>query len=164
MNEPTRIPGINGVRGVSLIELLVAVAVISVAMLGIIGMAPVAHQQLRVGGALSRAAGLAQRMIEQVRDEPLDLLPRYHQADTRSTASFPVDDPGTTPPFRGGTSFQRWREEITTASSAGGLPDGWGQIEVGSLDRRLQSVTVTVGWLEGATPRMIELNSSVGQE
>ena len=157
-------PGVEGARGLSLIELLVAVAVISVAMLGIIGTFPVAHHQLRVGGGLTKATGLAQRVIELLRDEPVDLLPRYHQADTRSIVSFPVDDPVTDPPFRGGTSFQRWHEEITLASNTGGLPQGWGRIEIGPLDRRLLSVMVTVGWLESPTPRTVELSASVGQE
>jgi len=156
--------GVEGTRGLSLIELLVAVAVISVAMLGIIGTFPVAHHQLRVGGGLTRATGLAQRILELLRDEPVDLLPRYHQADTRSIASFPVDDPGADPPFRGGSSFQRWHEEIVLASNTGGLPQGWGRIEIGPLDRRLVSVMVTVGWLESPTPRTVELSASVGQE
>ncbi len=164
MSATERRLSVEEARGFSLVELLVAVAVISVAMLGVIGMVPVAHHQLRVGGELTKAAGLAQRMIEQLRDEPLDLLPRYHQADTRSIASFPVDDPGTTPPFRGGSSFQRWHEEIASASTAGGLPQGWGYIEIGSLDRRLLSVTVTVGWLEGPTPRTVQVSTCVGQE
>jgi len=156
--------GVKGARGLSLVELLVALAVISVATLGIIGTFPVAHHQLRVGGGLTRATGLAQRILELLRDEPVDVLPRYHQADTRVNASFPVDDPGVNPPFRGGSSFQQWHEEITLASDTGGLPQGWGRIEVGPLDRRLVSVVVTVGWLESPAPRTVELSASVGQE
>ena len=156
--------GIQSARGLSLIELLLAVAMISVAMLGIIGVLPVAQHQVRVGGELTKATGLTQRMMELLRDEPLGLLPRYHHADTRSSASFPVDDPGTNPPFRGGSSFQRWHEEISSESIAGGLPEGWGRIEIGSLDRGLLSVTVAVGWLERPTPRTVELSACIGQE
>jgi prepilin-type N-terminal cleavage/methylation domain-containing protein len=151
-------------RGMSLIELLIAMAVVSVAMLGIVGMLPAAHQQLRVGGGVTRATALAQRILELLRDEPVDLLPRYHQADTRTVGSFPVDDPGADPPFRGGSSFQQWHEEIALAGTTGGLPLGWGRIEIEPLDRRLLSVMVEVGWQERAVTRAVELRASVGQE
>ena len=151
-------------RGLTLIELLIAMSVLSVAMLGIVGMFPVAHQHLRAGGDLTKATALAQRIVELLRDEPLQAVNRYHNADTSQTASFPSDDPGGTPPFRGGSSLQRWREEIAGVRSAEGLSRGWGRIEVVTLDRRLLAVTVTVGWPTPRTEQTVQLTTYVGQQ
>lgn len=151
-------------HGLTLVELLIAMAVLSVAMLGMVGMFPVAHQHLRAGGDLTKATALAQRMVELLRDEPLQAVNRYHNADTRQTASFPSDDLGGTPPFRGGSSLQRWREEITGVGFGEGLSRGWGRIEVVTLDRRLFAVTVTVGWPTTRTEQTVQLITYVGQQ
>lgn len=155
---------LTGKRGLSLVELLMAMTIVSVAMLGIVGMFPVAHQHLRVGGDLTKATGLAQRMIELLRDEPLQVVPRYHSADTRMPSSFPADDPGLIPPFRGGSSLAGWRDEIASAPPTGGLHRGWGRIEVASIDRGLLSITVTVGWSATPTDRAVQLTTLLGQE
>src|SRR3990172_8282674 len=86
-------------QGLTLEEVVIAMAIFSVAMLGVVGMFPVAHQHLRVGGDLTKATALAQRMIELLRDERLQALPRYHQADTRQSGSLPTHDLHETPPF-----------------------------------------------------------------
>ncbi len=150
--------------GLTIVELLIALTVLTLAMLGVVGMFPVAHQHLRAGGDLTKATALAQRMLELLRDEALELVPRYHNADTRQSASFPADDPGRTPPFRGGSSLQQWREEIAETRLGGGLHQGWGRIEVASLDRGLLSVTVTVGWSASPTNRTIELITHLAQQ
>lgn len=150
-------------RGLTLVELLIAMVIVSIAMLGILGMFPVAHQQLRVGSDVTKATALAQRMVEALRDEPFQVVSRYHNADTRVPASFPLDDLTSTPPFRGGSLLRRWREEITATPQLGGLYQGWGRIEVASLDRGLRSVTVTLGWSATPTDRTVQLTTYIGQ-
>ena len=151
-------------QGLSLVELLTAITIVSVAMLAIVGMFPVAHQHLRAGGELTKATGLAQQMAEVLRDEPVEVVPRYQNADTRVPASFPADDPGGTPAFRGGSALTRWREEIAAAPLLGGVDRGWGRIEVATLDRGWLSVTVTVGWPAGPTERTVQLASYLCQQ
>ena len=150
-------------QGLTLVELLIALMVLSVSILGAVGMFPVAYEHLRAGGDVTKATALAQRMVEHLRDEPLQLLPRYHHADTRDTASFPADDPGGTPPFRGGSTLQRWREEIAAAPAERGLYRGWGRIQVVPLDRGLLTITVTVGWSVSHIDRAVQLTTVVGQ-
>jgi len=151
-------------RGLSLVELLMAITIITVAMLGIVGMFPIAHQHLRAGGELTVATGLAQRMAELLRDEPVELVPRYHNADTRVPASFPADDTGGGRPFRGGSALTQWREEVAAARLLGGVNQGWGRIQVVELDRGWLSVTVTVGWPAGPTERTVQLASYICQQ
>lgn len=151
-------------RGLTLVEVLIATAIVSVAMIGIVGMFPVAHQQLRMGSDVTKATVLAQQMIEMLRDEPFAAVPRYDAADTREPAAFPLDDPTGTLPFRGGSLFRRWQQAITAAPELGGLYQGWGQIEMTSLDRGLLSVTVTVGWSATPTDRTIQLTTYLGQQ
>jgi len=150
-------------QGLTLVEVVIAMAIISVAMMGVVGMFPVAHQHLRVGGDLTKATALAQRMIELLRDERLQTLPRYHQADTRQTGSLPIDDLDETPPFNGGSSFQRWRDDIAWAAIGGDTHQGWGRIEITSIDRGLLSLTVTVGWPATPTERTVQLTTVLSQ-
>jgi len=150
-------------QGLTLVEVVIAMAIFSVAMMGVIGMFPVAHQHLRVGGDLTKATALAQRMIELLRDERLQTLPRYHQADTRQTGSLPTDDLDETPPFNGGSSFQRWRDDIASAAIGGDTHQGWGRIEITSIDRGLLSLTVTVGWPATPTERTVQLTTVLSQ-
>jgi len=150
-------------QGLTLVEVVIAMAIISVAMMGVVGMFPVAHQHLRVGGDLTKATALAQRMIELLRDERLQTLPRYHQADTRQTGSLPTDDLDETPPFNGGSSFQRWRDDIASAAIGGDTHQGWGRIEITSIDRGLLSLTVTVGWPATPTERTVQLTTVLSQ-
>jgi len=150
-------------QGLTLVEVVIAMAIISVAMMGVVGMFPVAHQHLRVGGDLTKATALAQRMIELLRDERLQALPRYHQADTRQSGSLPTDDLDETPPFNGGSSFQRWRDDIASAALGGNIHQSWGRIEVTSIDRGLLSLTVTVGWPATPTERTVQLTTVLSQ-
>jgi len=150
-------------QGLTLVEVVIAMAMISVAMMGVVGMFPVAHQHLRVGGDLTKATALAQRMIELLRDERLQTLPRYHQADTRQTGSLPTDDLDETPPFNGGSSFQRWRDDIASSAIGGDTDQGWGRIEITSIDRGLLSLTVTVGWPATPTERTVQLTTVLSQ-
>ncbi|MBI4380619.1 MAG: prepilin-type N-terminal cleavage/methylation domain-containing protein [candidate division NC10 bacterium] len=150
-------------QGLTLVEVLIAMAILSVAMMGVIGLFPVAHQHLRVGGDLTKATALAQRMIEVLRDERLQALPRYHQADTRQHSSFPADDLEGTPPFHGGSSFQRWRDDIASAALSGEVNPSWGRIEVTSIDSGLLSLTVMVGWPATPTERRVQLTTVLSQ-
>ena len=150
-------------QGLTLVEVVIAMAIISVAMMGVVGMFPVAHQHLRVGGDVTKATALAQRMIELLRDERLQTLPRYHQADTRQIGSLPTDDLDETPPFNGGSSFQRWRDDIASAAIGGDTHQGWGRIEITSIDRGLLSLTVTVGWPATPTERTVQLTTVLSQ-
>jgi len=149
--------------GVSLVELLIATTIISTAALGIFGMLPVAHQHLRTGGDVTKATDLAQRMVESLRDQPLHFVPRFHNADTRLLDTCPADEPASTPPFLGGSAIAQWKTEIAGQQPGEGLPRGWGRIEVGSLDRGLLVITVTVGWLESAAEQRVALVTYLGQ-
>ena len=151
-------------QGLTLVELLIAMAFLSIAMLGAVGMFPVAHQHIRAGGDLTKATGLAQRMVEFLLDERFLAVSRYHNADTRQTSSFPADDLGGTPPFRGGSLLHRWREEFASGPLAGGLYLGWGRIEVEPLDRGLLAIRVTVGWPATPTERTVELTTYLSQQ
>ena len=151
-------------QGLTLVELLIAMAFLSIAMLGAVGMFPVAHQHIRAGGDLTKATGLAQRMVELLRDERFMAVSRYHNADTRQTSSFPADDLGGDPPFRGGSWLQRWREEIADVSLGGGLYQGWGRIEVEPINRGLLAIRVTVGWPATPTERTVELTTYLSQQ
>ncbi len=150
--------------GLTLIELLIAMAVATIAVLGIVGMFPMAHQHLRAGGDMTKATVLAQHMVEVLRDERFQVLSRYHNADTRETASFPADDLGATPPFRGGSSLRRWREEIEGEPFGDGLYQGWGRIGITPLDRGLFVVTVTIGWPSSLSERTVQLTTYIGQQ
>ena len=150
-------------QGLTLVEVLIATAILSVAMMGVIGMFPVAHQHLRVGGDLTKATALAQRMIELLRDERVQDLPRYHQADTRQSGSLPTDDLDEMRPFNGGSSFQRWRDDIASAALGGDTHQSWGRIEVTSIDPGLLSLTVMVGWPATPTERSVQLTTVVSQ-
>ena len=163
MRIPRESFGFINTHGLTLVEVVIAMAIISVAMMGVVGMFPVAHQHLRVGGDLTKATALAQRMIELLRDERLQVLPRYHQADTRQSGSLPTDDLDETPPFNGGSSFQRWRDDIASAALGGDTHQGWGRIEVTSIDRGLLSLTVTVGWPATPTERTVQLTTVLSQ-
>jgi prepilin-type N-terminal cleavage/methylation domain-containing protein len=156
--------GIIPKQGLTLVELLIAMAIVSIAMLGVVGMFPVAHQHIRAGGDLTKATGLAQRMVELLRDERFGAVARYHNADTRQTSSFPADDLGGDPPFRGGSWLQRWREEISPVPFRGGLYQGWGRIEVEPIDRGLLAIRVTVGWPAFPTERTVELATYLAQQ
>lgn len=160
--RPTPSKFINA-RGLTLVELLIAMVIVSIAMLGVVGMFPVAHQHLRMGSNVTKATALAQRMVEALRDESFQVMSRYHNADTRVPASFPLDDLTSTPPFRGGSLLRRWREEITATPPLEGLYQGWGRIEVASLDRGLRAVTVRVGWSATPADRTVQLIAYLGQ-
>ena len=164
MNSRKRRLTVTDDGGLSLVELLIATTIISVAMLGIVGMFSIAHQHLRAGGDVTQATGLAQQMVEVLRDELIQVVPKYHNADTRSLASLPADDPGGAPPFRGSSSLTRWQEAIGAAPMLGGTHQGWGRIEVTPLDRGLLSVTVTVGWPASPTERTVRLTAYTGQQ
>lgn len=163
MNPHSTSARIISARGLTLVELLIAMTMLSVAMLGIVGMFPVAHQQLRVGSDVTKATALAQQMVEMLRGEPFQVVTRYDATDTRMPAAFPIDDPAGTPPFRGGSLLERWRDAIMAAPEVGGLYQGWGQIAVAPLDRGLVSVTVTVGWQATPVDRTVQLITYLGQ-
>ena len=156
--------GIIPEQGLTLVELLIAMAIVSITMLGVVGMFPMAHQHIRAGGDLTKATGLAQRMVELLRDERFQAVARYHNADTRQTSSFPADDLGGDPPFRGASWLQRWREEISSVPFRGGLYQGWGRIEVEPIDRGLLAIRVTVGWPAIPTERTVELATYLAQQ
>jgi hypothetical protein len=139
-------------------------AILSIALAGVVGMFPVAHQHVGVGGDLTKATALAQQMVERLRDEPLQRVPRYHLADTRQTSSLPIDDLNEVPPFHGGSSLQRWRQDIASAALGGNALESWGHIEATWVDRGLLSLSVTVGWPASPTERNVQLTALLGQE
>jgi prepilin-type N-terminal cleavage/methylation domain-containing protein len=151
-------------HGLTLVELLIAMGILSVGLIGVAAIFPAAHQHMGVGGDLTKATALAQQMIERLRDEQLQRLPRYHQADTRQGSSFPTDNLNELPPFHGGSSLQRWRGDIASAALGRDPVQSWGRIEVTWVDRGLVSLTVTVGWPAIPTERIVQLTTLLSQQ
>jgi hypothetical protein len=147
-------------RGLTVAEILIAASVLVVALLGMAGMFPSAYRAVLYGGQMTKATALAQAMMELVRSGPIAYVPRYHGVDTDDSSTFPSDDLGLSPPFRGGTHVRRWRSDIALALDQGkGLPSGVGTISVVDHETGLaiggsppltllMRVTVTVSWTE----------------
>jgi len=147
-------------RGLTVAEILIAASVLVVALLGMAGMFPSAYRAVLYGGQMTKATALAQAIMELVRSEPVAYVPRYHGVDTSDSSTFPSDDLGLSPPFRGGTHVQRWESDIALALDQGkGLPSGFGTISVVDHETGLaiggsppltllMRVIVTVGWSE----------------
>ena len=156
--------GLINQGGLTLVELLIASTVLSVAILGVVGMWPVAYQHLRTGGDLTKATGLAQRIVEVLRDESFQVVSTLHDADTRHAFSSPEDHPPESVSFRVASSLQRWREEIAIATLGGGLGQAWGRIQVAPFDRGLLAITVTVGWPAPFAEQTVQLETYIAQQ
>lgn len=158
-------------RGFTIIEVLVAASILVVALLGIASVLPTANMTLHRAGQISKAVALAQHMLETIKNDPFIDLVNYHGVDTRTTGTWPLDDPdppvpGTPGNFMGNTNVLRWRDGISLFLASGaGITGGLGTISVttvatdGTGNPILRRVTVVVGWTEGGSPYTVQLST-----
>ena len=173
--------------GLSLLEVLLASVVLGVAILGIAGAFPAALRTVTGGGHLTRATHLAQQMMEAIRSDASDLIPRYAGKDglgvsTEVPGNFPEDWPwpcadGLTWPeqFCGNTKLLRWRQDLGQRGDGGrGLPRAVGLVGVTDHERPVQGgggavssatsmlrISVTVNWEGALGRRQVTLISAV---
>ncbi|MFA5028201.1 MAG: prepilin-type N-terminal cleavage/methylation domain-containing protein [Candidatus Methylomirabilota bacterium] len=155
--------------GFTILETLIAASIMVVALLGIAAVLPTADMSLHQSGQVSKAVSLAQEMIEMIKNDPFTQLPNYNNVDTRSTATYPLDDPTTPIPgnpgnFMGGSNIAKWNNDINLYLVSGaGITGGYGTIAVstvaadGSGNPILQRVTVTVNWTDSGRPYFVRL-------
>ncbi len=152
MNDMNRIeekggPGfkyVPGQGGFTLAEVLIAASILVVAVLGIAALFPVARNNIFFASEETKAATLAQDMMEQIRNAPSfnDML------------SFADNPPaGATSPRPAYVTAQRaaWSTKVANAASNGeGLPGGNGAIVIptpsGTAPHRRATITVTIDW------------------
>ncbi len=179
--------GTPGNAGLSLLEVLLASVVLGVAILGIAGAFPAALRTVTGGGHLTRATHLAQQMMEAIRSDASDLIPRYAGGDgrgvsTEAPANFPQDWPwpctdGSTwaGQFCGNTKLLRWRQDLGQRGDGGrGLAGAVGLVRVTDHERPLPGgggavssattllrIVVTVNWEDALGRRQVTLTSTV---
>jgi prepilin-type N-terminal cleavage/methylation domain-containing protein len=129
--------------GFTLTEVLVASSILVVAVLGIAALFPVAYNNIFSASQETKAAILAQHMMEQIKNAPSfnDML------------SFAENPPtGATHPRPAYIATQRanWHSKAANATPQGeGLPGGNGNITItatGGSPHRLAAVTITMDW------------------
>lgn len=176
-----------GRAGLTLVEVLLAAVVLGVALLGMAGAFPVALRTVTAGGQVTRANHLAQQMLEAIRSDPSDAIPRYAGKDgrgvnTEAPANFPDDWPwpcveGWTwvGQFCGNTKLSRWRQDLAEASAGErGLGRAAGDVRVTDPERpvpggggavstatTLLQITVSVSWDTALGRRQTTLTSTI---
>jgi type II secretory pathway pseudopilin PulG len=157
--------------GFTIVEVLVAAAILLVALLGIAAVMPTADMNLHLAGQISKAASLAQEMIEMTKNDPFSQLSLYNGVDTRNAGTFPLDTPippipGDAGNFMGGSNVTKWANDINVYLATGaGITGGYGTIGVstvatdGSGNPVLRKVSVTVNWIDGGRPYQVKLET-----
>lgn len=158
-------------RGFTLVELLVAATILLVALLGIAAVLPTADLSLHQAGQISKAVALAQEMIEMVKNDPFSQLALYSGVDTRSTGTYPVDDPNPPIPgdagnFMGGSNVTKWATDIALYLVTGaGITGGYGTITVSTVATDgtgapiLRKISVAVNWTDAGRPYQVTLQT-----
>ena len=156
-------------RGFTILETLISSSIMVVALLGIAAVLPPADMSLHQSGQISKAVSLAQEMIEMIKNDPFTELPGYSGVDTRTTGTYPVDDPNPPIPgnpgnFMGGSNVTKWANDITLYLITGtGITGGYGTIGVTTVasdtggNPVLRKVTVTVNWTDSGRPYLVRL-------
>lgn len=157
--------------GFTVVEVLIASIILVVALLGIAAVLPTADLSLHQAGQISKAVSLAQEMIEMVKNDPFSQLSLYSGVDTRTAASYPVDDPNPPIPgdagnFMGGSNVTKWANDISLYLTTGaGITGGYGTIAVMTVANDvggnpiLRKVSVVVSWTEGGRPYQVKLET-----
>lgn len=158
-------------QGFTVIEMLVASTILVVALLGVAAVLPVADITLHQSGQVSKAVSLAQEMIEMIKNDRFTTLTEYHGVDTRTTSTYPVDNPippipGSNANFLGGTNVTKWANDIHLFLATGsGITGGYGTISVATVatdstgNPILRKVTVRVFWTERSRPFQVRLET-----
>ncbi len=176
-----------GAAGLTLAEVLIAAAVLGVAILGMAGAFPTGLRQVGYGGHITKAASLAQQMMEEIRSEPSYALLRYNGKDGRGVATdmpanFPDDWPWSCTAglswgeqFCGNTKLTRWRQDVIGDSGDGRrLAQGRGTVTVVDHENLVPGggaavsgattmlrITITVSWTEQTGGQQVTLTSTV---
>jgi|GEM_PF-1507279 len=158
-------------NGFTIVEVLVAAGILLVALLGIAAVMPTADVNLHLAGQVSKAASLAQEMIEITKNDPFSQLSLYDGVDTRNPATFPLDTPNPPIPgdagnFMGGSNVTKWANDINVYLATGaGITGGYGTIGVstvasdGTGNPVLRKISVTVNWMDGGRPYQVKLET-----
>jgi type II secretory pathway pseudopilin PulG len=170
-SDPCPIRGRQSGNGFTIVEVLVAAGILLVALLGIAAVMPTADVNLHLAGQISKAASLAQEMIEITKNDPFSQLSLYNAVDTRNPGTFPVDTPNPPIPgdagnFMGGTNVAKWANDINLYLATGaGITGGYGTIAVttvasdGTGNPVLRKISVTVNWMDGGRPYQVKLET-----
>ncbi len=183
-----RRPGLGPkATGLTLVEVLLASVVLGVALLGIAGAFPVAFRTVTTGGQITKATGLAHEMMEAVRSDRSDFIPRYAGQDgqgvsTGAPTNFPADWPWScaggftwAEQFCGNTKLARWAQDLGQDNGDGrALANTTGQVTVTDHESpvpvgggpisgttSLLRITVTVSWDDMTGRRQVTLTSTV---
>ena len=158
-------------KGFTIVEVLVAAAILLVALLGIAAVMPTADMNLHLAGQISKAASLAQEMIEMTKNDPFSQLSMYGGVDTRNLGTFPLDVPNPPIPgdagnFMGGSNVAKWGNDINLYLATGaGITGGYGTISVSTVatdaigNPILRKISVTVNWIDGGRPYQVKLET-----
>lgn len=150
---------------------MVASSILIVALLGIAAVLPTADMNLHQAGQISKAVSLAQEMIEMLKNDPFSQIALYNGVDTRTTGTYPADDPNPPIPgnagnFQGGSNVTKWANDIALYLITGaGITGGYGTITVstvatdGSGNPILRKVSVAVNWTDGGRPYQVKLET-----
>ncbi len=157
--------------GFTLVEVLVAATILVVALLGIAAVLPTADMSLHQAGQISKAVALTQEMIEMVKNDPFSQLDLYNGVDTRTTGTYPVDDPNPPIPgdagnFMGGSNVTKWANDIALYLVTGaGITGGYGTITVSTVATDgtgapiLRKISVVVNWTDAGRPYQVTLQT-----
>ncbi len=165
-------------KGFSTLEVLISASLLVGVMLGLAGALPTSARNVHRGGQNTKAAALAQQLLEGIHNDPFSQLALYNGkdgtgVDTRTPANFPDDAPNPPLPgnagnFMGNTNLTRWASDIALISGGAGLTGGYGTVLVQSVAQDpvtgnsvLDKITVTVNWAESGIPRNLALVSLV---
>jgi prepilin-type N-terminal cleavage/methylation domain-containing protein len=169
--EYTAHPAKRRPRGFTIIEMLAAASILVFALLGIASVLPTMDMTLHKAGQISKAVSLAQQMIETLKNDPFAALISYNGVDTRTTSTYPADDPNPPVPgnpgnYMGGSNITKWANDIALYLSTGsGITGGYGTIAVSNVatdaggNPILRKVTVTVRWTEQGGTRSVQLET-----
>jgi type II secretory pathway pseudopilin PulG len=158
-------------KGFTFVEVLVAASILVVALLGIAAVLPTADMSLHQSGQISKAVSLAQEMIEMIKNDPFSELTFYNAVDTRTTSTYPVDDPNPPIPgnpgnFMGGSNITKWATDIQLFLASGtGITGGYGTIGVTTVatdtggNPILRKVSVVVHWTDSGRPYQVRLET-----
>jgi len=158
-------------QGFTMVEVLVASAILIVALLGIAAVMPTADMNLHLAGQISKAASLAQEMIEMTKNDPFSQLSLYNGVDTRTPGTFPLDTPNPPIPgdagnFMGGSNVAKWGNDISVYLATGaGITGGYGTVTVTTVatdaggNPTLRKLSVTVNWTDGGRPYQVKLET-----
>lgn len=134
--------------GFSALEVLIAASVIALALLAIASMFPTGYQDIHLGGGLAIGTELAQRKIEELRNQTFTALAGLHTSATPPDSPASISESGITVPEVSAYSFTR---------------KAWVNV-TGTAPYRTSKITVIVSWNEGLLGgREVQLESRIAE-